>query len=482
VFIVLLNIQIGLSIEPESYDYALANAHMLPLLELKEKAVGNLKNYVVALKERLSHIEFIFDKFKLTRLLYIDMKKLIDFLKENPGIKEIAVSQSLRPKMPSKIDYKEGLYAINRLQSTYRLDPAEIANGFLGERKYRSKPWSSIECIMVGSVHYLDEKFQGAERWFQLALEKYYKNPKLFETFGWSRDFILMLLMKASQSSGRYKAALGYAEKANTDSKYWQEQIPRLKKLSMQPVVKPNEPKNTYMFKPACRKEYPAKQRLQCHYLSSTPFLKLAPIQMEELNIEPPINMYHNLIHEREISKLKNLSRPHLKRSQFMTRNNELVWDFSNLRTCKTMRLKDNAHEKLMKNLNQRITGATGLSVLESEELLLTNYGIGGHLFEHQDALNGLSSDFWNSGNRVITALFYLSDVFQGGETLFPYLDLKVKTRKGSLLVWYNLLLNGSVDWRLKHISCPILMGDKWRKFFEVFISVKEYSLYFIGI
>ncbi|KAH8252048.1 hypothetical protein KR038_011545, partial [Drosophila bunnanda] len=425
--------------------------------------------------------------FKLTRLLYSDLEKWVNLLKEGPGVKEIVISQSLRPKMPTKIDYNEGLYAIHRLQSTYRLDPAEMANGLLGERKYRLVPaipylkfsnyyyfyrckaWSALECLTVGSVYYLDEKFQGAERWFQLALEKYYKNPKLLETFGWTRDFILGLLMKASQSCGRYIAALGYAEKANSDTN-WQEQIRRLQNLSRQPeVIKPIERKNRYTFNTACRMVYPDKESLHCHYLSSTPFLKLAPIQMEELNLEPPINMYHNLINEREISVLKNQSIPHLKRSQFFTKDNKVIQDFSNLRTCKTMRFQDNAHEKLIKNLNQRVTDATGLSVLESEEFQLTNYGIGGHLFEHHDAGADLSNQFWNTGNRVITALFYLSDVLQGGETLFPYLDLRVHTRKGSLLVWYNLLLNGTIDWRVEHISCPILMGDKWGKFFEVY-------------
>nr|XP_017030873.1 prolyl 4-hydroxylase subunit alpha-2-like [Drosophila kikkawai] len=451
---------------------------MLPLLQLKEKAVGNLKNYAISLKNRLMYIKLaidqvkclkkstnstsIFDKFKLTRLLHFDLKKWVEILKENPAIKEIAISQSLRPKMASKIDYYEGLYAINRLQSTYRLEHTEMANGLLGERQYRTKPWSSLECLMVGYVFYLDEKFQGAERWFQLALERYFKNPKLFEIFGWNRDLILKLLMKASQSSGRYKAALGYAERAKSNC-YWQEQITRLKNLSMQPeVLKPAEPKNKYKYKPACRMQYPDKHNLHCRYLKSSPFLKLAPIQVEELNLEPPINMYHNLINEKEISVLKNLSSAHLKRSQFVTEDNTLVKDFSNLRTCKTMRLQENVNEKLLKNLNQRITDATGLSVLESEELQLTNYGIGGHLYEHQDASFNLSSEFWNSGNRVITALFYLSDVAQGGETLFPHLDLRVHTQKGSLLVWDNLLLNGSIDWRVEHISCPILMGDKW--------------------
>ncbi|XP_041674295.1 prolyl 4-hydroxylase subunit alpha-2-like [Drosophila eugracilis] len=297
--------------------------------------------------------------------------------------------------MPTKTDYNEALYGMYRLQTTYRLDPVEIC-----------KKLNALDCLMIGSIHYLDENFQGAERWFQLALKKYYtdSNSKQFDIFGYSKDFILKLLMKAAKSSGRYKTALEYAEKG----------------------------------------------------------LHLAPIKSEELNLDPPINMYHNLIHDEEIEMLKTLSNPHLKRSQFYTSSDEVIEDFSNLRTCKTVRLKDDVHYGLLKNLNQRVTDATGLSVKESEDLQISNYGIGGHLYEHEDSSQSTEADFWTSGNRIITALYYLSEVEQGGETVFPFLDLRVRTQKGSLLVWYNLLSNGTSDWRVTHVSCPIIKGDKW--------------------
>ncbi|KAI8041517.1 prolyl 4-hydroxylase subunit alpha-2 [Drosophila gunungcola] len=488
VFIFLVN-GIGLSfeepIEPSnlSHGYALSHSHMLPLLSLREKATENLQNYAMVLTKQLSNIKLAinklenllnrqhssnpYDTFKLARLLHFDWPNWLHYLKRKHGIEEIANLQDLRHKMPTKIDYKEALYAIHRLQSTYRLDPAEMSIGLLRGKKYRFKKLSALEYLVLGSVYYLDEKFQRAEQWFQLALENYYKdqNSKKFDIFGCSNDFILKLLMKAAQSSGRYKAALGYAEKAlilDQSHSFWQQQIPRLKNLSSIPeVLKPEHP-NRYLFKPACLMEYPAKKHLRCHLLHSSPFLLLAPIKVEELNHDPPIKMYHNLINNEEILLLKTLSNPHLKRSMFYTSADKIIEDFSNLRTCKTMRLKDNVDHTLMNNLNERIMDATGLSVKESEELQITNYGIAGHLFEHEDASESTDSTFWTSGNRIITALYYMSDVEQGGETVFPYLDLRVRTQKGSLLVWYNLLLNGTIDWRVTHVSCPIIMGDKW--------------------
>ncbi|EDV41034.2 uncharacterized protein Dana_GF10815 [Drosophila ananassae] len=454
---------------------------MVPLLQLKEQAVENLSNYSKALENRLKNVELgikqleellepgdslkPFKLFKLARHLYFDWKKWFRFLKEQIGSKEILKAQRLRPRMPSVTDYKEALYAIYRLQTTYDLDPAEMSEGLLRGKQYRCKKWSALECLMVGTTYYLDENFENAEIWFKLAQKKYYQHsiPKQFAVLGIPYKFILILLMKSARSSGRYKTALNYAKKGfnlELNTKYWEDQMAQIEALIKNPeVIKPFEPFK-YLFKPACRKKYP-HVHLKCQYLKASPFLKLAPIKMEKVFLDPPMSIYHDLINEKEISLLKNLSTPYLKRSELYSEYHGVFEDFSNLRTCKTMRLDDTNHP-LLEKLNNRIVDATGLSVKDSEKLQISNYGIGGHLYEHQDFTTTTKIDFWNSGNRVITALFYLSDVEQGGDTVFPHLNLKVPAQKGSLMVWYNLLSNGTTDSRVLHASCPVLMGNKW--------------------
>nr|XP_043069888.1 prolyl 4-hydroxylase subunit alpha-2-like [Drosophila bipectinata] len=234
----------------------------------------------------------------------------------------MAKAHSLRPRMPTRTDYMESLYAIYRLQSTYDLDPAKMSGGLLRGKQYRSKKWSSLECLMVGTIYYLDENFENAEIWFQLALEKYYQHsiPKQFEVLGIPYRFVLILLMKSAKSSGRYDAALEYAKKGASlelHSNYWKDQMDQVKALIENPkVIEPFRPVKP-IFKTACRKEYP-HVHLKCRYLKNSAFLKLAPIKMEEVFLDPSIN-------------------------------------------------------------------ATGLSVKDSEMLQISNYGIGGHLVEHQD-------------------------------------------------------------------------------------------------
>ncbi|KAJ7231025.1 hypothetical protein O6H91_Y458100 [Diphasiastrum complanatum] len=80
---------------------------------------------------------------------------------------------------------------------------------------------------------------------------------------------------------------------------------------------------------------------------------------------------------------------------------------------------------------------------------------------------------FW----QMASFLLYLSDVEEGGETMFPYEDyknmnvhydfkqcigLKVKPRQGDALLFYSMFPNGTFDRTSLHGSCPVLKGEKW--------------------
>ncbi|GFN82226.1 prolyl 4-hydroxylase subunit alpha-1-like [Plakobranchus ocellatus] len=106
-----------------------------------------------------------------------------------------------------------------------------------------------------------------------------------------------------------------------------------------------------------------------------------------------------------------------------------------------------------------------------SEMFQVVNYGLGGLYAPHEDSVRAsrdlgaeTSRQFKRSGDRMATWMFYLSDVQLGGATVFPALNLSVVPVKGSAVLWYNLLRNGSPDTRLVHAGCPVIIGDKWGK------------------
>jgi len=58
--------------------------------------------------------------------------------------------------------------------------------------------------------------------------------------------------------------------------------------------------------------------------------------------------------------------------------------------------------------------------------------------------------------------MFYLEAPEEGGATVFPFINTRVKPIKGSAVFWYNLLTSGEGDHLTRHAACPVLYGSKW--------------------
>ena len=126
-----------------------------------------------------------------------------------------------------------------------------------------------------------------------------------------------------------------------------------------------------------------------------------------------------------------------------------------------------------------RLAGAVRLDPAASENMQAIRYEIGGHYFYHTDTGGSPAIQ-----GRAITALLYLTDGFEGGETSFPLAGtgetrnnvhrireefhncdptagLAVKPRAGSATIFYNLLPNTrSKDFSAWHASCDVLSQE----------------------
>ncbi|KAL4318107.1 hypothetical protein GQ457_18G016070 [Hibiscus cannabinus] len=125
--------------------------------------------------------------------------------------------------------------------------------------------------------------------------------------------------------------------------------------------------------------------------------------------------------------------------------------------------------------IEKKIAKVTSIPQSHGESFNILRYEIGQKYDCHYDSFN--PSEYGpQSSQRVASFLLYLSDVEEGGETMFPFendkrvkgynyrqcVGLKIKPRRGGGLLFYSLFLNGTIDPASLHGSCPVIKGEKW--------------------
>jgi prolyl 4-hydroxylase len=94
------------------------------------------------------------------------------------------------------------------------------------------------------------------------------------------------------------------------------------------------------------------------------------------------------------------------------------------------------------------------------EYLQIVHYPVGGYFIPHYDSMKTNTFNLINS--REYTLLLYLNDVEEGGETIFPHLNVAIKPKKGNGVLFRTLDKNDNIIFESLHGSKPILKGEKW--------------------
>lgn len=139
--------------------------------------------------------------------------------------------------------------------------------------------------------------------------------------------------------------------------------------------------------------------------------------------------------------------------------------EISDYRKAKNLSFKKNG--KIAKKFNKRLCKILGVEVEYLQNWIFIKYEEGGEYKEHADFLD---EDLEYSekdkkifgGLRLKTVLIYLNDDFEGGETFFPHIDLKIKPKTGKLLIWENVLGNLKKNLYSIHAGLPVSKGNKY--------------------
>ena len=166
-----------------------------------------------------------------------------------------------------------------------------------------------------------------------------------------------------------------------------------------------------------------------------------------------------NVLSASECEALIQIGQSHLKKAQVV--DNETGTALAHAERTGETAWPDRSAYPILQDLSERIAGWTGIPASHQEPLQMVHYGVGFEYKAHFDAFPPGSACLQTGGNRVCTLVFYLNDVIQGGETVFPRLGVKVHPRQGSM-AFFRSIDAGEIIPDSLHAGAPVLAGEKW--------------------
>lgn len=125
------------------------------------------------------------------------------------------------------------------------------------------------------------------------------------------------------------------------------------------------------------------------------------------------------------------------------------------IRTSHTAVLNPPLENPVVHALNRRLAAVTRTNVGQGEPLQVLRYLRGQEYKPHIDAIPSLENQ------RILTALVYLNEAYEGGETRFVSAGTSFRGRTGCCLVFRNVDREGRPDKQAAHCGMPVTSGVK---------------------
>jgi prolyl 4-hydroxylase len=182
---------------------------------------------------------------------------------------------------------------------------------------------------------------------------------------------------------------------------------------------------------------------------------RLTDVTPEVLSVDPYIAITRGLFSEAECRYLVMLATPWLQQAAVLGVNGQPRMDLVRDANCAT--IVNLAEDLVVQAVNRTIASATATERGWGEPLNILQYRPGQQYKPHHD---GTGAD--NISVRNLTALIWLNDDYEGGETDFPKVGVRVRGGVGDMLVFRNTRDDGSFDERMIHAGLPVVSGVKW--------------------
>eukprot|EP01024_Parvocaulis_polyphysoides_P024643 TRINITY_DN2252_c0_g2_i1.p1 TRINITY_DN2252_c0_g2~~TRINITY_DN2252_c0_g2_i1.p1 ORF type:complete len:324 (-),score=54.98 TRINITY_DN2252_c0_g2_i1:443-1414(-) len=207
-------------------------------------------------------------------------------------------------------------------------------------------------------------------------------------------------------------------------------------------------------------------------------YYNMIPFQV--LSWYPRVILYPNFLDAERCDHIIKTAQQRLAPSGVAWRKGEKPLSNQQIRTsqgCFVSRRDD--PDGVLAWVEERISQITMVPVGHGEAFNVLKYELDQKYSAHYDTFDPEMYGPQDS-QRIATVLLYLSDVEEGGETIFPLegyqgmgrlngIDyekcdsgLKYKPRKGDAVLFWSMHPNGTFDRHALHGGCPVKKGTKW--------------------
>lgn len=158
-----------------------------------------------------------------------------------------------------------------------------------------------------------------------------------------------------------------------------------------------------------------------------------------------------------ECKKIIALIRSELKPSSLSS--HEADQSFRTSRTCSLGEINNSFISKI----DEKICQLIGIDPSYSESIQGQYYDVGQEFKAHTDYFeqHEMTEHGGIMGQRTYTAMIYLNDVEQGGETRFTQVNTQFTPKRGLIVIWNNLNPNGTTNANSMHHALPVLKSYK---------------------
>ena len=208
-------------------------------------------------------------------------------------------------------------------------------------------------------------------------------------------------------------------------------------------------------------------------------------VSIETLSLKPLVVSIEGFLDNDECDYIADKAGPRVRYSQVSLMDKDKGKAASEWRTSQSAFLQS-TNDDVLTELDDRVASLTRIPKTHGEYVQVLRYGTGEKYDAHHDFFNAnlykndpntLNLIDGGKKNRFATVFWYLTDVNDGGETIFPKyggastprdfssceVGLKVKPQKGKVIIFYSLDAAGDLDDYSLHGACPVGEGNlKW--------------------